>query len=348
MNVLQTMGMAVIWVVGLALGVVILGKSLSSIAEAKWLKNPKGPGRVMDVRGYRRYATLRGEKGPVVLIEPGLGVPSPEWWDIQAEIARHARILTYDRAGLGWSDSVPAPRTGRRIAEELHDLLKAEGLSAPYILVGHSQGGLYLRHFGVLYPQEVAGAVFIDPLSPEDNRFAHELPGKVYRKSGVNKLPNLKRAQALGCLGLLRLLKPLLQKSPSFHSQGLSAEVREIIWQDYMLPKAWGTAMDEYVQAHEPAHNQGVVPQETYPEVPIKVLYHDPEVIVREMIKYGRLTVQEAWQVEHLWQELVREYLTLSKRAEWQVVDNSGHNIHLERPEVVVGAVLAMIKNLQV
>lgn len=123
--------------------------------------------RMADAGGHRLHLVVAGGGGPTVVLESGLGDTREPWAKVQSEAARFSKVVAYDRAGLGQSDSGPQPRTARRIAAELHAALKSAGLAPPFILVGHSAGGLYIRVFANMYPDEVAGMVFVDP-TPED------------------------------------------------------------------------------------------------------------------------------------------------------------------------------------
>jgi len=103
-----------------------------------------------------------GEGSPTVVLDAGLGVPAHGWKPVQPAVAKFARVCSYDRAGYGWSDAGPMPRTSSEIAKELHALLAAAGEKPPYILVGHSFGGFNVRVFNGAYPNDVAGMVLVD------------------------------------------------------------------------------------------------------------------------------------------------------------------------------------------
>jgi len=104
-----------------------------------------------------------GDQSPAVILEGGFGAGIASWITVQGEIAKFAQVVSYDRAGLGQSEPGPKPRTAKQIALELHTALQAAGIKPPYVLVGHSFGGPYIRVFANMYPGEVAGMVLIDP-----------------------------------------------------------------------------------------------------------------------------------------------------------------------------------------
>lgn len=126
------------------------------------------PGRLIDAGGVRLYLHAVGSGGPVVVLDAALGATSLSWLLVQDAVARFARTCSYDRAGLGWSARGPLPRTAGRIAEELRVLLENAGEAPPYLLVGHSFGGLVMRVFAGRWPELTAGLVLVDPAQPED------------------------------------------------------------------------------------------------------------------------------------------------------------------------------------
>ncbi len=104
-----------------------------------------------------------GEGTPAIVFEAGFGAGLASWSTIQSTIAKFARTVSYDRAGIGQSEAGPKPRAAKQIAAELHTALQNAGIAPPYIMVGHSFGGIYVRVFADMYPKEVVGLVLIDP-----------------------------------------------------------------------------------------------------------------------------------------------------------------------------------------
>jgi pimeloyl-ACP methyl ester carboxylesterase len=125
------------------------------------------PGRLIDVGGHRLHINCTGTGSPTVVLEPGLGEPSTAMALIAPDVASTARVCIYDRAGRGWSESVATPRDGIQTATDLHTLLERAGESGPFVLAGHSAGGIYVLNFAHLYPEQVAGVVLLDSMHPE-------------------------------------------------------------------------------------------------------------------------------------------------------------------------------------
>ena len=120
------------------------------------------PGQMVDVGGYQMHINCLGSGSPTVILDSGLGDFSLAWSLVQPEVAQSTRVCAYDRAGLGWSERGPKPRTVQNIVEELHTLLTEGGIEGPYVLVGHSMGGVYVRAYAFDYPEEVVGMVLVD------------------------------------------------------------------------------------------------------------------------------------------------------------------------------------------
>jgi pimeloyl-ACP methyl ester carboxylesterase len=128
------------------------------------------PGRLIDIGTHRLHLHCQGVGAPAVVFDAALGGSSLSWSLVQPEVARFTTACAYDRAGFGWSDAGPPPRTAARLAGELAALLERAGVTPPYVLVGHSFGGLTIRAFAARHPQLVAGLVFVDPAHPEEWR----------------------------------------------------------------------------------------------------------------------------------------------------------------------------------
>jgi pimeloyl-ACP methyl ester carboxylesterase len=117
----------------------------------------------VDVDGHGLQFLIGGQGSPAVIFEGGFGAGIGSWATVQKDVAAFAQTVSYDRAGLGQSDPGPKPRSAKQIASELHGALQKAGVKPPYVMVGHSFGGIYARVFADMYPKEVVGMVLIDP-----------------------------------------------------------------------------------------------------------------------------------------------------------------------------------------
>ena len=155
---------------GLALVLALLagvGAVYQAVATGRAQRAQPAPGAMVDVGGHRLHIACSGAGSPTVVLDAALGNMSAHWAWVQQEIARTTRVCAYDRAGLGWSELRPGPRDAAHIAGELHTLLGNAGIPGPYVMVGHSFGGLYTQLYAARYADEVAGVVLVESSHPE-------------------------------------------------------------------------------------------------------------------------------------------------------------------------------------
>ncbi|HYO40120.1 MAG TPA: alpha/beta hydrolase [Nocardioidaceae bacterium] len=146
------------------------------------------PGQLVDVGPYRLHLDCIGSGSPTVVLEPGAGNSAASMGLIAPAVARDSRVCVYDRAGRGWSDPVATPPDGAQVAEDLHTLLNRAQVPAPYVLAGHSFGGLYVRTYAAKYPDEVAGLVLVDSTAANNNPVSRPEPGSYSALKHVSSL----------------------------------------------------------------------------------------------------------------------------------------------------------------
>lgn len=182
----------------------------TAATEADQRKYP-APGELVSVDGYRMHIYCVGEGSPTILLDHAGGGSSVDWSLIQPNLAEHTRVCAYDRAGYGWSDYNPAPRTLAEQVHELHGLLTGANEQGPYILVGHSYGARVDRVLAATYPQEVAGMVLLDPgILYDDPRYPPEAHSQ---RESENSM--IRTARKLAPFGLVRVLQPMMS-NPTF------------------------------------------------------------------------------------------------------------------------------------
>jgi pimeloyl-ACP methyl ester carboxylesterase len=128
--------------------------------------SPSMPGQLIDVGGHRLHLSCIGSGSPTVVLEPGAGGMSSDLGLVAPAIARDTRVCVYDRAGRGWSDPADTTQDADQIATDLDTLLRRAEVPGPYVLAGHSFGGLYTLTFAAHYPEQVAGMVLVDTTAP--------------------------------------------------------------------------------------------------------------------------------------------------------------------------------------
>ena len=157
------------WILASVALLVLAGTVYQHLGSRRDRRIYTGHGRWVSIgRGCESLPLREGAGEPTVLFESGIGATHLNWRGIQDPIATFAHTISYDRAGLGWSSPCRTPRTPGNIAPELREMLATAGFQPPYILVGHSFGGLVMRRFALLYPEEVAGLVLVDPMRCEE------------------------------------------------------------------------------------------------------------------------------------------------------------------------------------
>ena len=158
-----------LWIVSSAAVLIAAGFLYQFIGGHRDRLRFTGSGRSVTVgNGCSFYLLEKGSGGPTVLFEAGIAATNLNWFHIQERVAGFTGTASYDRGGLGWSSPSRTARTPGNIAEELRGLLQCAQIKPPFILVGHSFGGLVMRRFAVLYPEEVAGVVLVDPMRCEE------------------------------------------------------------------------------------------------------------------------------------------------------------------------------------
>jgi len=157
------------WILTPAIILILTGFVYQCIGSHRDRVRYAGAGRWISIgQGRRLYLLEQGSGGPTVLFEAGIGATNLNWRHIQKTVARFTGTASYDRSGLGFSTRCRTARTPGNIAAELHDLLEQAGIKPPYVLVGHSFGGLVMRRYALLYPEEVSGVVLVDPMRCEE------------------------------------------------------------------------------------------------------------------------------------------------------------------------------------
>jgi len=222
-----------------------VGSAYQVLASAWDRRHHPPPGELVDIDGCPMHVQSDGEGAPTVVLETGLGGMSCAWAWIRPETAKFCRVFSYDRAGLGWSGEDPAPISARQTVRRLRSLLHKAGAVPPFVLAGHSMGGLLIRLFAHLYPADVAGMVLIDAVHPDQHLRSRAIA--VHMRTGFRML---RAMPLLSQLGYVRL-------SGFFHAwaDGLpakeAAEARAFLSQHRHLRTtldeslAWGALCEE-------------------------------------------------------------------------------------------------------
>ena len=322
---------------------VIAGIVYQRICCARDARRYPPRGRLVDVNGRRYHVHESGSGEPAVILEAGIAASSISWSLIQPQVAEFTKVVSYDRAGLGWSDPPPRRRTASAMLEELRAVLKAAGVKPPYILVGHSFGGLIALLYAQRYGSELAGVVLVDPvwrgewspLRPEQRRRLRGAAGLArwgallarfgfvrlnlsLLAGGGRRIPHLAARVTAGpgasvvdrIVGQVRKLPP---------------EVWPMISAHWCNPKSF-ESMAEHLDglADSIAEYQ---PNQTLGDLPLVV------------ISGGHLG--EDAQEEH------RRDAALSMLGRQVIAENSGHWVQLDEPELVVREIRRVVTSIR-
>jgi pimeloyl-ACP methyl ester carboxylesterase len=281
--------------------------------------------------GYRLHLACQGEGSPTVVMEAAIGETGLLWSLVQPAVARRSRACVYDRAGLGWSDPSPRPRTAEIMVEELHTLLATAEVPGPYVLVGHSFGGLLVRLYAARHPQEVAGLVLIDSAHEDQYRRA---PSEIrellpqFEEQARQQFEGLKALIESGSLDLGMLPVP----------PGLPASAAEIF---RALVAASSKHVETFMaeqQAVQAIHAELRAARITsLGDLPLVVLSHDEPMAMPGLSDEANQTYEQPWQ------DLQAELAGLSSQGKLMVAEGSGHYIQLERPQLVIDAIAEVV-----
>jgi pimeloyl-ACP methyl ester carboxylesterase len=315
------------------LGVVILALvtlGAGAVAKSNLAKENPAPGQLVDVGGYKLHINCTGEGSPAVILEAGFVESSSSWLFIQPEVAKTTRVCSYDRAGYGWSEASPHPRTASRRADELHTLLVNAGVQGPYVLVGHSLGGMLVRMYAHTYPEDVAGIVLVDSVHEEQ---FERLPGQ---KSFIpDQVRQFRMLGALSSTGFMALAPQAIPNQ----------EFPDDVFNQYKVVWAIGghlaTAAAELNAMLESTAEVRALNITSFGSLPLSVLsagiYHPSPA----------LSDAENQQYDLEWQALQSELAALSSNSTHTIAEQSGHHIQFDQPDLVINTILEMVAALR-
>ena len=202
-------GKAFLWLVGVLLVLAVSGAIYQAIATQRAERAYPPPGKMVDVGGHSLHINCVGEGSPTVILDGGTGEMSANWGLVQREVSDTTRVCAYDRAGMGWSEMGPEPRDATQITGELHALLEGAGIEGPYVMVGHSFGGLYMQSYAARYPEEVAGVGLIESSHPQQFSYRRATRDSYEPQKQIFAFSSL-----LARIGAVRLLYELYPAPP--------------------------------------------------------------------------------------------------------------------------------------
>ena len=328
---LGSVGRRILGACALISALAVIGAAHQALATAKDRRRYAPPGRMADAGGHKLHLNVMGEdkRGPTIDLETGGQSTSPQWARIQPGIADFARVVSYDRAGLGWSEPGPKPRDARAIARELHAALESAGMPGPYVLVGASLGGPYALVFTGMYPEQAAGVVLVDSVHPDQ---LERLPAQVVY--AIRALTMVNRVMPLlARLGILRpfdVTKVLLAGLPAGLPPEAGAQMRAFsAW-----PGHWAAVHDEVSVWNETM-------SQVREAMSARGLGERPLVVLTAPDTPGFEVMRDPWL------EMQEELAALSSNSRHRVIEGAGHMSLVTDPEhtrEVVGAVREVVE----
>ena len=294
------------------------------------------PGEMVDVGGFQLHSLVCGQGRPTVLLEPALGGFTMQYARIQTAASAFTRVLAYDRAGQGWSDVSPKPRTPVNLAGELKAMLEKLNLQPPYILMGHSFGGLVARFYAGFHPEEIAGVILVDSSDVEQYASFPDMD-KIVNQTATG-VRMLKIASRLG------LGKQLTKMSLGSSAKEFTREDLDTFLTVSSQPKHHETILAEFSQHRFYFGPQSEVPR-TLGDTPLCIITAGNSVSGKG--KFGSKTIDQLNALHQKWQ---KDLLQLSSQSEQIVVPGATHLSLILQPDYaaqVVDAIRRMVEKVR-
>ena len=287
------------------------------------------------------YAEPKGTGSPAVIFESAWGSLSIEWKKIQTEISELTRSVIYDRAGYGESSYPSSPRTGKSITFELKMILENLNIKPPYILVGHSSGGIYMQTFAIEYPELVSGMILVDSITIDDDNFNKlKVPNYQRMISVPTRMDNIK--------ALLKMdeehFKPYITQMLTKIYANFPEEIREKLI-EYQTEQSFYKAVVEEYYARKDTYRFIKQNWEQF-DFPLVIICRDSELMSKISNQAG-LPESEAKIVEELWQKHSRSLLDMSSDSRIVIAKNSNHQIHISRPDVIIQEIKNLLNKIR-
>jgi pimeloyl-ACP methyl ester carboxylesterase len=313
--------------VGLVLVLLLAGVVFQFVMTRIDARRYPAPGEMVDVGGYDLHLYCTGEAGgaPSVVMDSGLGGTVLDWQLVQPEVAKFARVCTYDRAGMGWSDPGDQPRTSQQIVKELHTLLGNAGVvEGPYVLVGHSFGGTNMQVYASHYPDEVAGLVLVDSALEDEKA--------VTLTQSLQPSPVLLKIYAT--IGLTRLPYTLGGEPPGLTSPELEDEQAAI-----SSHRKHVFAVADETSSLQESFNENRADPMSLGNKPLMVLSAGSVQLTGTGLSQEQVNL-----IDELHSDSQAALTRRSENAKQIIAEDSGHYIQVERPALVIDAVRHVVE----
>jgi len=282
--------------------------------------------------GSRKIEVMVLGEGQPICILPGMASSMDEWEIIVNDLAKHAKVVLFHRAGCGESELGEAKRNTTSAVGDLYRLLGKLDIHTPIVLVGHSYGGLCVQHFAIRHPNRVSAAVLIESTSTELDRL-NDVMGKEQNKQMIELWRCLSKMEP-------EQIKAKLPPQSTIGLLKFSAPARERVLRFKINPGMYQVMADEMEELENSAQNIRI--SGSFPQIPLTVIGRDPDSSVHMLTNQG-MPEQMAKKIEEVWQDLIIRQLELSKDSKYIKAEESGHGVHLDRPDIIIKEILSLI-----
>ena len=287
----------------------ILSCLLSVTAESQTeLGDP--PGKFFNLESNKVHLHCIGKGSPIIIFDSGVGGSHLDWIKVQSRAGKLTQACSYDRSGYGWSEMGIKPRTSKRIVDELTKILKIAKKEPPYILVGHSFGGLNMQFFARTKPEEVMGLILVDSIHAEQY--------KRFEEAGI-EIPTMNTTRFL--LG-----------SKDQVTRGMPDEYKDIAYELVRSDKALSSMFNELRNMN--ISTEEIKNAKKMPDIPIAVITHGRKVWDSARFK----------NMEEIWLELQTDLSNSTSKGRLLIANGSGHHIHLEEPELILSEIKSILE----
>jgi pimeloyl-ACP methyl ester carboxylesterase len=289
--------------------------------------------RLVDIGGRRINLYCTGSGSPTVILDAGANDTTLAWRFVQPAVARHARVCSYDRAGLGFSDPASSPRDASAAVHDLHALVARAGIAAPYVLAAHSLAGLYAPLYADRYPREVVGMVLVDPgVAYQRKRIAQAAPALAQLLSGV--VPWDRACSAAAERGEMHHGTDAYAGCMWPPDPTLPDALNALLARQWQRPSAWRTLTSADEAADTTSSEQVLREQRDYGNMPLIVLSEQ-----KFIDEFGALPATQRRALLKASMQWHDRIAALSTRGENVLVKGSGHDIPIDRPSSVISAI---------
>jgi pimeloyl-ACP methyl ester carboxylesterase len=333
---------------GLSIGSLLLLITISGLCFRLFSPKPQPPGELVDIGGFKLHVNGAGEKNekPTLIIEGGGGMATQYYHWLSEGVKDSMRVVRYDRAGIGYSDASNTTRDPETIARELHTLLDRAGEVPPYIVVGHSLGGPYIRVFAELYPNEVVGMFLLDTTHPDRVARIPSIPKKSSLK--FKSLVWMYDLQGvLGDLGIMTLYDKLTGPILNREMEGLPVEINNST-KDFLNFGKYLRAMGkEKEQYHSTLDRAGK--KNDFGSLPIRVFTDAigaiPEEVYNEYLKRG-IDLRKT-QIESM--KMQEELINLSTNSKLTLIKGNHTSIFTkkENADIICKEIIQLVGELK-